>query len=452
MNVIVILADSLRYDHLGCNGNPWIQTPNLDAFAQEAIRFSRAYSEGLPTLPTRTAYWTGRFTLPFRGWQSPVPTDPLLAELLWGQGYTTALITDVYHLHWPGMSFNRGFDTVRFIRGQEYDRWISLPDEAVDITTYHRLNGIPEDDALWKPRFLQYMKNISVRQGEETYFAPQVVNAAIEWLQAQKQKDRLFLWVDIFDPHEPWDPPAPYDTMYDPDYTGQVLIDPVAGFVEGYMTPEEVRHTAALYAGEVSFVDKWVGKLFEAIKALDLWENSLILFTSDHGEFLGERNCIRKARPWPYEELSRIPFLIKMPGGEGAGRTVEAFIQTADLAPTLCDLLNLPSLPGATGRSLAPILQGKAHAVRDEAISGWYGRSWSIRNAEWSLYLWLDGYGPQPWDPRQPGQRELYALAQDPGETTNLASIYPNVADALELTLRRIIDGLTWEPVSPPRL
>ncbi|MDH7570100.1 MAG: sulfatase-like hydrolase/transferase, partial [Armatimonadota bacterium] len=121
MNVIVVVTDSLRRDHLGCYGNRWIQTPCIDAFAQEGALFEEAYSEGLPTLPTRTAWWTGRFTFPFRGWQHFELSDALLAEVLWSRGYTTALITDVYHLHKPGMNCGRGWDTVQFIRGQEYD-------------------------------------------------------------------------------------------------------------------------------------------------------------------------------------------------------------------------------------------------------------------------------------------------------------------------------------------
>ena len=121
MNVIVILADSLRVDHLGCYGNKWIKTPNLDRFAKEATVFERAYSEGLPTLPTRTAMFTGRYTFPFRGWQPLQPNDLPIAEILWSQGYKSALITDVYHMHKPGMAYERGFDFVQFIRGQEGD-------------------------------------------------------------------------------------------------------------------------------------------------------------------------------------------------------------------------------------------------------------------------------------------------------------------------------------------
>jgi arylsulfatase A-like enzyme len=446
MNVIVVVADSLRYDHLGCNGNPWIRTPHLDAFATEATRFTRTYSEGLPTLPTRTAYWTGRYTLPFRGWQSVVPGDPLLAEHLLDKGYTSALVTDVYHMHGPRMSFGRGFDTVRFIRGQEYDAWQVLPDEAVDVERHHRMNGVPEDEALWRPRFIQYLKNVSVRRREADYFAPQVVNAGLEWLDAQPRKDDLFLWMDLFDPHEPWDPPAPYGTMYDPDYRGQVLIDPIPGFTEGYLTPEEVRHVAALYAGEVSFVDHWLGRFFRGLKDLGLWDNSLIVFTSDHGELLGERGCIRKARPWPYDELSRIPMLMRLPGGEGAGSVVDAFAQTPDLLPTVCHALGIDPPAGTHGRSLLPLVRGTGtDNGRDFAISGFHGQSWSIRNDEWSLYLWLPGYVTVPWDDKQPNTRELYRLADDPGETLNLADTHADVADALELALRRHIAGLRWE-------
>ena len=445
MNVVVIVADSLRYDHLGCNGNDWIATPNLDAFAAEATRFERTYSEGLPTLPTRTTYWTGRYTLPFRGWQSPEPDDPLLAEHLWDKGYTTALITDVYHMHKPGMSFARGFDAVRFVRGQEYDPWIVAPDETVDDTQYHRYNGVADDEALWRPRFRQYLKNVSVRRSEDDFFAPRVVNETIRYLESEAPRDRLFLWVDLFDPHEPWDPPAPFDRLYDPGYSGQVLIDPIPGFVDGYLTPEEVRHIAALYSGEVSFVDKWVGKLFEAMRRLGYWEDTLVVFTTDHGELLGERGCMRKARPWPYEELSRIPLLLKSPSGVGAGRRVHTMTQTADLLPTICDTLGIEEPVGVHGQSLLPLVRGEKLKLREFAVSGFHEQSWSLRNAAWSLYLWLPSYGEVDWEPRQAGTRELYHLALDPDERTNLVWDQPAIADRMELQLRQFLAGLAWE-------
>ncbi|MGC9358955.1 MAG: sulfatase [Anaerolineae bacterium] len=445
MRVIVIIADSFRYDHLGANDNDWIHTPNLDGLAQQAVRFSRFYVEGLPTLPARQAYFTGRYTLPFRFWQSPEPGDPLLAEHLWDQGCATALVTDTYHMHKPGMTFSRGFDHVQFIRGQEYDPWLMEPLRPIDDEQFHRYRGDPKIDDLWRPRFRQYLRNIQVRQSERDWFAPQVVEAAIAWLERNQDRPDLFLWVDLFDPHEPWDPPAPFDTLYDPDYAGQVLIDPIPGPVGGYLTPEEMQHVAALYAGEVSFVDKWIGVLLEAIKALDMWDDTLLIFTSDHGEPLGERQVVRKACPWPYDEMSRVPFLIKLPGGERAGTVVDAFAQSPDLAPSICDLLGVPPLPGAHGQSLLPLARGQADRIRDAALSGWHGSSWSLRDDEWSFYLWLDGYPAQPWDAVQPGTRALYRLQDDPGEKGDVAELHPGVADRLELQLRRWIASLRWE-------
>jgi arylsulfatase A-like enzyme len=110
MNVIVLVADSLRVDHLGCYGSA-VQTPNLDRLAGESATFDQAYAENLPTLPCRTAWWTGRHLFTQRGWQPFAPSDYLLAEVLWDKGYSSALITDVYHMHKPVYNCGRGFAT-----------------------------------------------------------------------------------------------------------------------------------------------------------------------------------------------------------------------------------------------------------------------------------------------------------------------------------------------------
>jgi arylsulfatase A-like enzyme len=459
MNVIVIVTDSLRADHVGCYGSH-VQTPNLDRLAAEGTVFEHAYSENLPTMPTRRAWWTGRYHFHRAGWQPFENSDYLLAEVLWDKGYTSALITDTYHMHKPVYNCGRGFDTVVWVRGQEYDPWIIDPDLKVDVTTYHRLrHGTGnESDELWLPRFTQYMKNISVRKCEEDYFVARVVKEAIRWLEhvTKTQKDRLFLWVDCFDPHEPWDPPEPYRSMYDPGYKGQELIDPVPGPVEGYMTPEEVQHTKALYAGEVTFVDKWIGILLERIRDLGLYDNSLIMHVSDHGEPFGEHGIIRKARPWDYEELVHVPWILRHPDGIGAGRRIAALVQTVDLMPTVLDALDIPAplelsylapnqrartifpqdLPAASqrvhlsGKSLMPLLCGDVEKVRDYVFGGHWNREWAVRTHEWSYLLPIDGSRPP----------ELYDRTRDPAEQRNVIDQHPDVAAELELHLRRFVD------------
>ena len=441
MNIVVIVLDSLRADHLGCYGSK-VATPSINELAADATVFENAYAENLPTLPCRAAWWTGRHLFTKRGWQPFEHSDTLLAEVLSVHGFTSALVTDTYHMHKRGFNCGRGFDTTCFIRGQEYDPWIVEKSIGVDLAKCHRLRG-DESDKIWKPRFAQYLRNASTFNTEEDHFVARVMMRAIEWLVnvSAKQKDNLFLWVDSFSPHEPWDPPQPYRGMYDPDYTGQELIDPVPGPVQGYMTEDEVNHTKALYAGVVTLVDKWVGVLLGALKRLGLFENSLIMVTSDHGEPFGEHGFIRKARPECYEELAHIPWIVRHPAGLGKGRRIPAFVQPTDLMPTILHALgfdqqevlvnwsaweNEPERLDMTGASLIPLLSGEQERIRDFAVSAFHENQWSIRTDEWSYLLPLD-------KDRSP---ELYDRTSDRGETHDVAEENPGVVADLESRLR----------------
>ncbi|NSW56767.1 MAG: sulfatase [Armatimonadetes bacterium] len=457
MNVIVIVCDSLRRDHLGCYGNDWIRTPNIDRFATESLVFDQAFSEGLPTLPARTAMWTGRYTLPFRGWRTFDHDDILLAEWLWDKGFTTSLITDVYHMHKPGMNCGRGFDSVEFIRGQEYDPWIVDPsiDISAGMERHFKPSELTERTAWFREQFMQYLRNISVRKGEEDYFIPRVFNAAIRWLERMQGRDNLLLWIDSFDPHEPWDPPEEYYARYaDPAYEGQRIIDPVPSPVDGYLTPAELADIKALYAGEVDFLDKWVGIFLDAAQALGYFDNSLILFTTDHGEPFGEHGIIRKGRPWNYEELVHIPFILRMPDGTGSGTRSQALVQSCDIAPTIYDFLGVPHPPGETAPSILPLVQGETDCVRRYVVTGHHGQSWTIRDRDWSFHLDIADTGKQAMQcspdavPRQivaPFGSELYNVHRDPGEQNDLLPDDTDVADELELELRRFMAGLKWE-------
>ncbi|MGQ9629430.1 MAG: sulfatase family protein [bacterium] len=443
MNVIVIVTDSLRWDYVGCyGGKPKanfksdVRTPNIDRLASEGTLFEYAYSEGLPTLPTRTAWFTGRYTFPFRGWQPFERDDILLAEVLWDKGYTSALITDTYHMHKPQYNCGRGFDYVRFIRGQEYDPYIVDPKIKVDVDRYYKDDG----KGTWpKERLEQYLKNISGRRGEEDHFVAQVVKAGIEWLEEQSKirKDKIFLWLDCFDPHEPWDPPAEYTETYDPGYRGKEIIDPVPTLVEGYLTEEELNHIKALYAGEVTLVDKWVGIFLDSVRDLGLFDNSLIVHISDHGEPFGDHGIIRKCRPWLYEEQVRIPFILRHPEGLGRGKRISAIVETCDLMPTVLDFLKIQGPDCMHGRSVLPLLTGEEEKLRDYAYIGWHGRSWAIKNREWSYMFWFRSKQyKEHWPPA------LFDLRRDPEERNNVAREYPEIANALELELRKFVEGL----------
>jgi len=433
MNVIVIVADSFRKDHLGCYGNEWISTPNLDAFSQEACLFERAYADSLNTIPARTSMWTGRIGFPFRGWQYFEAGDPLVAEWLWDKGYTSAFVTDVYHMHKPGMNCGRGFDTTVFIRGQEYDSY--LVDESIEIHPEKHFKPSPHEErpGMWAERFKQYLRNISVRESEGDYFCAQVVNHAIEWLEGQRGQDNLFLWADCFDPHEPWDPPLEYKEPYNPGYRGREIIDPVPSVVEGYLTPEEMSNIKALYAGEITFVDKWVGTLLDAAREMGYFENSMIIFLSDHGEPLDDHGIVRKCRPWMYEEHAAVPLLVHLPDGAGAGERRGALVQHCDIAPTICEAAGVAPMPGTHGASLLSVVRGKKEGLRDSAVTGIHKASWNLRDERWSFLMAFDR------------EKELYDREADPAEQNNVIEEYGQEAERLELELRRLLGELRWE-------
>jgi len=441
MNVIVIVTDSMRADHLGChplctthNGRK-VQTPNLDRLAAQGTLFEQAYGASLPTIPMRTDCWTGCYGKPFNGWQPFPDNQRLLAEVLWDQGYTSALVTDVYHMHKPGFNCGRGFDEVYWIRGQEYDPWIVDPAVAVDTTKWHRMR---EGADMWGARFEQYMRNRSTFKTDGDCFAARVVKKANAWLErtvkGEGQRDGLFLWVDSFDPHEPWDPPEPYWSMYaeKPDDEVQPLIDPVPGPIGGYLTPEEVRRTFALYAGMVTCVDKWIGELLGCIESLGLNDSTMVVHISDHGEPFGEHGIIRKAVPWLYDPLTHIPWTIRHPEGLGCGLRNRSFVQPPDMMPTILDALRIPrkAWPEMDGHSVLPLMSGEREEIRDYAYSG-MGKQWGIRSPEWTFLL------PLVPAAGRFGTPELYDRTVETIEQNNVIDEHRDVAAHLELQLRR---------------
>lgn len=438
MNVIVIVADSFRKDHLGCYGNRWIQTPNLDAFARRSCLIDGAYADSLNTGPCRTSMMLGRVNFPFRPWQPFEREDLSVAEWLWDKGFTSAFITDVYHLHKHGYNYERGFDERVFIRGQEYDPWI-LPSEvderAIDEAFERQFKPSPvspKTDRMAEG-FRQYLRNISVREREEDYFCAQVCLRAIEWLERHRGKQNLFLWADLFDPHEPWDPPLELKEQYNSGYTGPEIIDPVPSEVEGYLTPDEIANVRALYAGEITLVDRRIGRLLDAAEQLGYFEDTMIVFTSDHGEPLDDHGYVRKHRPWLYEELAAVPLIVHLPGA-GAGERREALVRLSDIAPTICDAAGVEPMPGSHGTSLLPLVRGEVAGVRDCAITGIHCHSAAIRDGKWSLLL-----------PGGSGGHELYDRESDPRELCNLIEQYPDEARRLEDQFRRELAALRWE-------
>jgi arylsulfatase A-like enzyme len=424
MNLICLMLDSLRQDHVGVYhqgsgpfaGVPACETPNLDRFAESCVVFDNAYPEGLPTIPVRTALMLGQYTLPFRSWQPLAPEDRPMARILRQEGYVCGLVSDCYHYRRAGMNFHEPFHCYRWVRGQEYDPYTSSPPKR-NIEDY--VNGnYPEH---WRQRIGQFLANTDDFTEESHWFPAQDVEIAIEWLRANRGHDKLFLWLDSFEPHEPWDPPARFDRYTDPNYRGKRLIMPMGGPYSDWCTEEEAQFIRGLYAGEASFVDHCLGPLFEALEELGYLEDSVVFIVADHGHPLGDHGKFLKGPDRMYNELLRVPFLVRLPGGRGARRT-GALVQFHDVLPTLLDVLGYGNNGDAMhGRSFRAVLEGDTDDHREAAIMGFHeGLDRCIRDKTFSYVQRPEG---------QPD--ELYRLADDPREQANLIDEHPEEAQRL---------------------
>lgn len=404
-NVIVVMLDSLQFNYLGCYGNKWIKTPNIDRLAREGVLFENNYIEGLPTVPCRRSMHTGRYYLHSKGWSALDLDDTTIADLCWGNPIDTALVFDCPMYRLPKFGYTRGFDKVYFLHGHEADQEYFSQDPLLhlkpeDFFEEHVLEAARklEGERMVAPTLHElscFLRETQHWKSDEDQRAPKVMKRAVKYLEEVDRNKQFFLWVDCFDPHEPWDPPSVYDPdlkcPYDPDYKGKDMIVPLMGETNLYTEPE-MHHIRMLYAEKVTMVDKWLGYLLDKVRALGMEENTLFLLVSDHGEPMGNgehgHGIMRKCRPWPYEELVHAPMIMRGPGLE-AGKRVKGFTQSCDVAPTVTDYLGIGVHPEMQGKSLLPLAKGEVEKLRDFAIAGYFRYSVSIITDDWSFIHWL---------------------------------------------------------------
>ena len=435
MNVIVIVSDTLRRDHLNCYMPTRVKTPNLDMLARSSVLFERLYTGSFPTIPHRTDLMTGRYVFHTRGW-SPLEKEKAIQEILLSAGYVTGMITDTYVYYAPGMNLHRGFSGYKWIRGQQGDNYVTAPIPVKYPCAKEKLRS-PEK------LVEQHLRNTAFRQHEREWFVAQVMSEAADWLEGNADHEKFYLYIDAFDVHEPWDPPRWYVDLYDPGYTGEEVILPRYDRCD-YLTEEELNHVRALYAGEITLMDKWLGVMLEKLKDLGLWDNTAILFTSDHGFYHGEHGYIGKhtvfdrKKGWQlYEEVSHTPLLLKIPGIEG-GQRCSALVQPVDLMPTLLEAVGVPAPAGGHGESIMPILRNEEEKIRSLAVSSpILPRSEdviaysTITDGDWTLI-----YGGK----NVPA--ELYYIPDDPKQQKNLAAEKPEIVKQLHADYVEMLKGI----------
>jgi arylsulfatase A-like enzyme len=439
MDIVLVILDSLRQDHVGAYGNGWISTPHLDAFAQEAVLFRRCYPESLPTLPVRRALHTGLRTFPYRGHQDlkgdfsgapgwgPIPEgQDTVAEMLGEQGYRSALITDTYHQFKPSKNFHRGFDEWVWVRGQEADPYRSGPAVADAVVAQHMVEHPSENPGL--AGFLRtYLRNNTYRHTEADYYPARVFTEAARWLWDNEDAERVFLVVDSFDPHEPWDPPDYYRRMYDTDEEAVDVIQSLYGPWKGRLAPRELKRLQANYAGEVTMVDRWFGYLMETLRSTGRLDNTVVGVVSDHGHNIGhepgDKGLVSKQGHPMTRAVADLVMMIRHPAGAGAGVESDVLCYNLDLTATLLSLAGAEPWGPLDGMDLwSAALEGKRG--RRHVSVGW-GPLMTVVTDEWWYNASIWGESPL-----------LYDLAQDPQLTDNLAERRPDLCrDLLALAV-----------------
>ena len=409
MNAIVILCDTLRRDHVGAysHGKPlnqcwssqapdWsVPTPNMDRLAERGVTFDQCWHGSTPCMPARRDIYTGRYEFLERGWGPLAEEDKDLPRQVSGppnqaikrtlaDGYKISeLITDHFHLWEQGAgNYHMGYSGFEFVRGCESDALYTDPVEF----------DCPEPDMMRKTE--RHYRNIHyLRQGEGDYFCAQVVQRACRWLELNRAHDDFYLHLDIFDPHEPWDPPERILKMFDPKgyaVDGLGGAAPYAPWEQSY-TPEQFHNMRARYAAKVAFLDEWLGRLFDTMERLDLWKDTVVILTTDHGTFNGDHSRMGKLQTHEHDAKAHIPFVVACPDTRVHGQRRNQLAQLVDIYPTVLSAVGmpLPDMPDDKpihGVDLLPALSDPTAPTRDYAVCGQFGQSVTLTDGDWILH------------------------------------------------------------------
>ncbi len=450
-NIILILCDELRADALGCYGNPIVKTPNIDRLAAEGTRFSQCFVTQPTCTPSRASILTGCYpsALRTRMVGCYTPDDPrFLPRVLSGGAYRTASIGKLHLVPQaaePESVARRlaadeatyyGFQKVDLVNGHgsrcfgnRYSAWLR---ETVQDLEARLASIAPYDKGINCWRW-----NLPERAHSSHYIA----DRAIEFLESATGQP-FFLHISFPDPHYPFTAPEPWASLYDPAdmpppippvtesfdmprlhervYRGpqssagerprdRVIGTPPHNYAE--LTPEDWQQVKAIYYGMVSLLDHSIGRLLASVDRLGLGDNTVILFLSDHGDYLGDHGMYGKGLP--YESALRIPLIARGPG-IAAGQSIDSVESTLDIAPTLLDMANIAEPEGMQGSSLKALLNGDdsprpslALVENDDDFARLRMRS--LVTPRWRLTYYLN----QEWG-------ELIDREKDPQEMRNL--------------------------------
>lgn len=417
-NIILILPDQQRPDSLGCFGAAAAQTPNIDALANSGVVFDNCYVQNPLCCPSRYSLLTGRYPHSHRvrsNWYAPREGEQSFAHAVGRAGYSSAAVGKMHFTPWND---NFGFDG-RIIAEAKFHT--QCPD---DYERFLALHGKSRKD-MYDFADPVYKHNLTAEKSrfpQELHIDSFVGRSSCEYLK--NVSGPFCLFTSFLSPHNPYDPPSPYDELFDPsdfparnmgpdeialkpreayDYINNRLRMP---FKTDEITEEQRRLMWKYYSATCTLIDDWVGEMVGILKKRGLYDNTIIMYSSDHGDLLGDHGLFYKQAF--YEQSVRVPLIVHAPERFKARRS-DSLIEQIDLYSTICSLAGAQESPGSQGKSLLPLLEGRDdHVHREAAFSeNYFGRM--IRYEEWKMVY----YTGKPYG-------EMYNLNDDPLEQNNL--------------------------------
>jgi arylsulfatase A-like enzyme len=429
MKTVFLLFDSLNYNALEAFGATHVHTPNSRRLAERAVRFDRHWAGSLPCMPARRDLHTGRLNFLHRSWGPLEPFDTSMVSLLQKAGVYTHLVSDHYHyFEEGGATYHTQYGSFEFVRGQESDQWKAMVQPPLERfrQQYHAIQTRFEDR-----RYLPNLVNREFIRDETDYPIHGCFESAFEFLEGNRAQDGWLLHLECFDPHEPFTAPAQYRERYPTQYRGPVLDWPMYARVKE--SPEEVAELRANYAALVTMCDTYLGKLLDYFDRHDLWRDTALVLTTDHGFLLGEHDWWAKNRMPMFNEIAHLPLMVYHPDyAHLGGQRIDALTQTPDLMCTLLDFHGHAAPPSARGKSLRPLLEG-ATRHHDAVLYGMFGSATNITDGRYTYFRY----------PEDMVKQELYEYTLMP---THLRSFF-SPATLREAQLVRPFDFTQEIPV-----
>lgn len=328
-------------------------------------------------MPARHDLLCGALDFLWKPWGSIEIWEEPLTVPLRRAGVVTKLVSDHPHLfETGGENYHVDFTAWDYQRGHESDMWRTRPDPS--------WQGAPSFG-----RVSPYDNSRGWFQGEEDFPGPRTMKAAARWLaeEAPEAPDRFFLLVDEFDPHEPFDTPEPYASMYDDGWEGPHLVWPpyaVGAVAKGVISEREGHQIRAQYGAKLTMIDHWFGRIVEQLDKRGLWEDTAVVLCTDHGHYLGEKDMWGKPGVPPYETLGHTPLMVSWPG-IGAGSR-DALTTNVDLHATIADVFGVAVEQRTHGSSLVPLMADENVSIRDYALGGVWANEVQIVTSDGHKY------------------------------------------------------------------